>query len=125
MRLDDATAFAMARGVRGQALSGARVTINRASVDPHTAMPEHAHDHEQLGYVLDGRAELVIDGVAHVLGPGDAYVVPSGVRHFARTADEGCVMLDVFAPVREDFRSAQAAADADRPSPEGEDPQCP
>ena len=45
----------------------------------------------------------MVDGTPHVLNAGDVFVVPPDVPHtgVARTP---CKILDVFAPVREDYR---------------------
>jgi hypothetical protein len=47
---------------------------------------------------------LVIDGVAHELGPMEGYVLPGGVEHSAYCGPEGAFVIDVFHPVREDYR---------------------
>jgi quercetin dioxygenase-like cupin family protein len=46
---------------------------------------------------------LVVDGEAHVLSAGDVLVIPGGALHRggARTR---CRILDVFSPVREEYR---------------------
>jgi hypothetical protein len=57
---------------------------------------------------------LVIDGVAHELGPLEGYVLPGGVEHAAYCGPEGALVLDVFRPVREDYRERWAAASGRR-----------
>ena len=47
---------------------------------------------------------LVVDGVAHELGPLEGYVLPGGVEHSAYCGPAGALVLDVFQPVREDYR---------------------
>jgi hypothetical protein len=47
---------------------------------------------------------LVVDGEAHELGPLQGYVLPGGVPHSAYCGPEGATVLDVFRPVREDYR---------------------
>ena len=63
----------------------------------------HSHPHEQLGHVLEGELELTIAGEPHVLARGDAFQIPGGVEHAARS-ERGCLVMDVFQPVREDYR---------------------
>jgi len=46
---------------------------------------------------------LVVEGVAHELGPLEAYVLPGGVEHSAYCGPEGALVLDIFAPPREDY----------------------
>jgi hypothetical protein len=46
----------------------------------------------------------VVDGVPHELGPLEAYVLPGGVEHSAYCGADGALVLDVFAPPREEYR---------------------
>ena len=41
-------------------------------------------EYETVGYVLKGRAELVLEGQTVRLEPGDSYVVPRGSEHSYR-----------------------------------------
>lgn len=43
-------------------------------------LPEHSHD-SQWGVVLEGRIDLVIDGVKKSYTKGDRYFIPKGVKH--------------------------------------------
>ena len=43
-------------------------------------LPEHSHT-DQVGIVLEGKIELVIDGEQHCFTKGDRYHIPEGVRH--------------------------------------------
>jgi quercetin dioxygenase-like cupin family protein len=43
-------------------------------------LPEHAHA-DQVGIVLEGKIELVIDGEKHCFTKGDRYYIPEGVTH--------------------------------------------
>jgi quercetin dioxygenase-like cupin family protein len=38
-------------------------------------------DYETIGYVIDGRAELEIEGQKIDLQPGDSWLVPAGAEH--------------------------------------------
>ena len=40
-----------------------------------------ARDYETVGYVLEGKAELDIEGQNLVLSVGDSWVVPKGAKH--------------------------------------------
>ena len=54
--------------------------INVIEFGPGSTVPAHSHPHEQLGIVLRGMQALVIDGVAHELGPMEGYVLPGRRR---------------------------------------------
>lgn len=53
-------------------------------------LPEHEHE-GQWGIVLEGKIELIIDGVRSLFTKGDRYFIPKGVKHsgkiFAGYAD--------------------------------------
>jgi quercetin dioxygenase-like cupin family protein len=78
--------------------------LNLIEFEPGATVPSHSHEHEQLGIVLRGMQALVVDGVAHELEPFEGYVLPGGVEHSAYCGPEGALVLDVFRPVREDYR---------------------
>ncbi len=67
-------------------------------------LPEHSHMHEQVAHVLEGTFNLVVDGVPHILEPGKVFVIPGHVKHYG-TSITDCKLLDVFYPVREDYKS--------------------
>ena len=107
--LSELPTFSGFPGIQMQALTGARVMVNRVVIAPGTVVPEHQPPHEQAGYVLDGLLRLTVEGETWDLLPGDAYVLPGGTRHGAVAGAEGCVVLDVFAPPREDYLALTTA----------------
>jgi len=110
---DDIRAFDLAPGVSGRPLFGEGAMLNLIEFEPGATVPSHSHEHEQLGIVLRGMQALVVDDVAHELEPFEGYVLPGGVEHSAYCGPEGALVLDVFRPVREDYRERwQALASA-------------
>ena len=103
VRLDEVRAFELAAGVSGRPLFGAEAMLNLIRFQPGATVPLHSHPHEQLGIVLEGMQALVVDGVAHELGPLEAYVLPGGVEHSAYCGPDGALVLDVFTPIRDDY----------------------
>jgi quercetin dioxygenase-like cupin family protein len=95
-------------GVRMQPLFGDGAMLNLLEFEPNSRVPEHDHPHEQLGMVLAGELVLRIDGVDHRLRAGHAYQISGGVSHGAWTEGTSCRVLDVFQPVREDYREKAA-----------------
>lgn len=90
-------------------LFGEAAMLNVVDLEPGTEIPVHSHPHEQLGIVLAGEVTMVFGGEERRLGPDDAYQVPGGVEHGGRAGPEGCRVLDVFVPVREDYRELAGA----------------
>jgi quercetin dioxygenase-like cupin family protein len=66
------------------------------------ALPEHAHVHEQTGYLLSGSLRLTIGPDSRRLVPGDSWNVPPNVAHRADVLADS-VAVEVFAPAREDY----------------------
>lgn len=104
VRFDDVVPFELAAGVTGRPLFGDEAMLNVIDFEPGAVVPLHSHPHEQLGVVLRGMQALVVDGVAHELGPMEGYVLPGGVEHSAYCGPDGALVLDVFQPVRDDYR---------------------
>jgi len=78
------------------------LTLAYWSVQAGATLPAHDHPHEQVAHVLEGRFELVVDGVPRVLRPGLVEVIPPHTSHSGRALTD-CRLLDVFWPVREDY----------------------
>jgi quercetin dioxygenase-like cupin family protein len=102
--------FKLVEGVSAQALFGERAMLNLVELGPNAVVPTHSHPHEQLGVVLRGELSLVVAGQAHLLTEMDAYTLPGGLEHQAQAGPQGALVLDVFQPVREDYREAADAA---------------
>jgi quercetin dioxygenase-like cupin family protein len=90
-------------GFHGRFVHSGAMTFAWWTIDEGAAVPEHSHPHEQVVNMLEGELALTVDGTEHVLHAGDVAVIPGGVRHAARALAASRV-LDVFAPVREDYR---------------------
>ncbi len=62
----------------------------------------HTHFHVQTTYVAKGRFEVMIGGEKQVLTCGDGFFVEPDAEHGVVCVEDG-VLIDVFAPMREDF----------------------
>ncbi len=105
VRFDELASFELAAGVTGRPLFGEGAMLNLIEFEPGATVPLHSHPHEQLGFVVSGEITLTIAGVDYVMRPDDGYTLPGGLEHGAVAGPEGCVVVDVFAPVREDYRA--------------------
>lgn len=86
---------------------GARhVDLHLNTVNPGTPPgPYHLHRQvENVYYVLDGTGCIRIDGVDHLVAPGQAVFIPTGVPHSVHNPGEGSLrLLEIYAPVDVDF----------------------
>lgn len=90
-------------GFQAKFIHTEHVTIGFVDIKSGSRLPEHHHFHEQTTTVLEGKLELTVGGVAHVLEAGQAVVIPSNMPHSA-LAHSDCKAMDVFSPVREDYK---------------------
>ena len=65
---------------------------------------EHAHANEQMGLVLEGEMDFTIGGETKRLRPGDVFRIPGGVPHSVVAGDKPVKALDVFYPIRDEYR---------------------
>ena len=91
-------------GIRARTFWGENMLTAVVELDPDTTMPVHSHPHEQVGILLSGSMDLTIDGETRTLHPGDVYVIPGGVEHGAKTGKVPAQVMDVFNPVREEYK---------------------
>jgi quercetin dioxygenase-like cupin family protein len=90
-------------GVEILTTAGTNLMLSVVRLEPESVVLDHAHPHEQMGYLLEGRLEFTVGGVTRMLGPGDIWRIPGGVVHRVRALDQSAVALDVFHPIREDY----------------------
>ena len=68
-------------------------------------LPEHSHFHEQITKRISGEFEMTLDGETITFTDKDVAVIPPNAVHSGKAITD-CVMLDIFNPVREDYRSS-------------------
>jgi quercetin dioxygenase-like cupin family protein len=90
-------------GFYGRFVHGENITLSIVDIKQGSQLPEHSHPHEQITYILEGELDMVIGGEKMSFTPGMVHVIPGNVPHsaYARTAVK---VLDVFSPVREEYR---------------------
>jgi len=79
------------------------MTVSFWEIDAGASLPEHSHPHEQITTIMRGTFEMTVDGEKKIIEPGDVVIIPSHATHSA-TALTDCYIMDVFSPVREDYR---------------------
>jgi quercetin dioxygenase-like cupin family protein len=110
--LDAVSPVAFVEGLEFRPVVGERMMVNFVQYEPNTEAPRHAHEEEQVTFVIDGEFEFDLDGDVRVMRRGMAVHVPPGVPHAARTLDGTCFEVDVFSPPRRVLLEAVEAAAA-------------
>ena len=80
-------------------VSGEREMLVQVYIKRGCLVPMHAHDSEQMTYVLQGALKFHIGGEEITVREGEVLLIPSGVMHQAE-ALEDTFELDVFSPTR-------------------------
>jgi quercetin dioxygenase-like cupin family protein len=89
--------------IHTETMTLARLVLRRGAL-----VPRHAHANEQITNVLEGRLRFAVGDDDHVVAAGESLVLPANVPHEAEALEDS-VALDVFCPVREDWRRGDDA----------------
>lgn len=81
-----------------------KMMLSVVEIEPHAVVEEHQHPHEQVGMLLAGEAIFYIGGEEKTLRAGDLYRIPGNTRHKVVALGGPVKALDIFAPVREEYR---------------------
>ena len=83
-------------------ITGNRETLAQVYMKRGAIVPIHAHESEQMTYVLQGALKLLVGGEDVTVRDGEVLHIPAGVPHQAEALDDTFV-LDVFSPIRQDW----------------------
>jgi quercetin dioxygenase-like cupin family protein len=84
--------------------AGQQMLVSLVELQPRAVVEPHSHPHEQMGVLLEGELTFTIGGQTRTLRPGDMWRIPGGVVHSAVAGDALTRAIDVFHPVREEYR---------------------
>ena len=83
-------------------VAGEREMLAQIYLKRGALVPMHAHESEQMTYILQGALRFLVDGEEIIVREGEVLHVPSGAHHQAE-AIEDTFELDVFSPIRGDW----------------------
>ena len=83
-------------------VTGDQIMLAHVFLHEGCVVPEHAHENEQLTYVLEGTLRFLVEGDEIDVAAGDVLHLPSNVPH-AAVALADTLSLDVFNPPRADW----------------------
>jgi quercetin dioxygenase-like cupin family protein len=82
-----------------------RVTLAQIDLEAGALVPTHAHEHEQISYILEGNLRFWLgenEGQTVDVRAGELLHIPSNLPHRAE-ALERTLAADVFSPPRRDW----------------------
>ena len=83
-------------------IPGEREMLAQIYLKRGALVPMHAHESEQMTYVLQGALRYLVAGEEIIVREGEVLHIPSGTPHQAE-ALEDTFELDVFSPIRRDW----------------------
>jgi quercetin dioxygenase-like cupin family protein len=101
---DECSRHVIFPGVTIHTAAGEQMMLSLVEFEPHAVVQPHRHPHEQMGLLLEGELTFVIGDERHIVQPGQMWRIPGGVVHSAIAGDKPVKALDVFHPIREDYR---------------------
>lgn len=101
---DERASKTLFNDVTARTFWGEKMLVSLVDLPAHSVVPLHSHPHEQVGYLLKGQVTFTIGDEKRVLKVGDVWVIPGGVEHMVEGSDVDSLALDVFSPVREDYK---------------------
>ena len=105
--------------VQARVIVGANASLALVELQPNAIVPEHRHEHEQLGLCIRGSITFTIDGERRELGPGGTWRITSNLAHDAIAGPDGATVVDIFSPVRADWDALPRSASSRPRWPEG------
>jgi quercetin dioxygenase-like cupin family protein len=109
-RLDEIQPVLLWDGVLVRPLHGERATLSVVELDPGVLLPQHSHMNEQIGVMLRGSMTFRIGNETEDVLPGSTWRIPADVPHEVTAGPDGAVVVEIFAPVREDWKAREAVA---------------
>ncbi|MCH9020207.1 MAG: cupin domain-containing protein [Proteobacteria bacterium] len=95
----------LGEGLSTRVFPGDQAMLSVVRIAPHSTGTLHSHPQEQWGVLLEGELVRIQGGEEVAMKAGDFWRTPGGVEHGVRTGDAGAVVLDVFAPPRDEYRN--------------------
>jgi quercetin dioxygenase-like cupin family protein len=83
-------------------VTGAREMVAQFYLKRGALIPAHAHEAEQITYVLQGAMKFQVGGEEIVVREGEVLTIPSWVEHQAEALDD-TFNLEMFSPIRQDW----------------------
>ena len=103
LHLDEIEEKNLVSGFKVRFVHSEYMTLSYWNIEAGAQLPEHSHPHEQVTNVLEGEFELTVDNQSKILGPGSVVIIPPHAVHSGKCVTRSRV-IDVFYPIREDYR---------------------
>lgn len=96
----------LAAGLTARIFVGDHAMLSVVTVAPNSEGKLHDHPEEQWGLLISGTAVRTQGGEHIAVKAGDFWRTPGGIPHTLRAGPDGCRVLDIFSPPRDEYRKA-------------------
>jgi quercetin dioxygenase-like cupin family protein len=101
-RLDEISLEKVTERLSRKIIAGEREMVAQVYLKRGCLVPMHAHESEQMTYILQGALKFLIGGDEITVREGEVLHIPSRIEHQAE-ALEDTFELDVFSPIRQSW----------------------
>jgi quercetin dioxygenase-like cupin family protein len=103
VNINDIATREIIKGFTGKYYHAQNLSIGWLDAVAGHTVPLHSHVHEQVSFVQEGKMLFIIEDQEFILEAGMAITVAPNLKHGA-TAITDCKLIDVFNPVREEYK---------------------
>ena len=96
----------LAEGLNARVFVGENIMLSVVHIEPNSTGSIHSHMEEQWGFLIEGECIRIQGDEEFSAKAGDFWHTPSNVLHGIRTGTAGAVVLDIFSPPRQEYKSA-------------------
>lgn len=101
-------------GVRRRGFGNDDCLLVYNECEPGMTLRPHRHDFAQIAMITRGEAIFHVGDCDTRVGPGSILLIPADVEHYIEpVGDETVHNIDVFVPLREDYRHLLAWMEGD------------
>ena len=103
INLIDITEKEVIKGFKGKFVHSENMTFAYWTIVSGSSMPLHKHIHEQVVNLIKGKFEFSMNGKTKIIEPGTTIIIPSNIEHSGKALTD-CYIIDVFYPIREEYK---------------------
>ncbi len=103
IRLNQVKERELVNGLNAKMIHFEKLTVAHVKIDKGAELPQHRHPHEQITNVISGELKMTLGDNTFHCHAGDVLMIPSDIPHSAFAVTD-CYVIDVFHPVRDDYR---------------------
>ena len=94
----------LAKGVNARIFPGVEAMISVVNLQPNASGKIHNHPQEQWGIMISGSGIRIQNNDKIPVVEGDFWRTPGGIDHGFVAGKDGAIIVDVFAPPREEYK---------------------